>query len=424
MLLYILGFFILCVILFFMYIRLRYKFWVLQPVFHFYDLYYWFINVGIIRHELPTKNRYVNLKKIKVNQFENIDKLTKDQIIMLVQMNYFTDKENKENKYYPKAENILPYFVGHNIKTFWSYFLETELLIDNKTGKTIEENKIVGAMTSRPLHVKILKNCNNNNIEFDIYYVDYLCVNKNWRKKNIAPQLIQTHEYIQSHENKSISVSLFKREEELTGIIPLTLYKAYCFNMWKWTEPIQLDNRISVLTGDKQNMYYFYNFINSLKNKHKNKNSDKYNDNEYYRNKFDIIIYPEIRNIIELIVTNNIYIKMLVVDNDIEAIYIFRKTCTFIEKDKEILSCVASINGTNKVLSMDEFIHGFKVSLWSILKEHNNFKYLTIEDISDNKYIINNLCIKTHPIAISPMAYFFYNFAYNPFKSEKCLIIN
>lgn len=415
MLLYIIGFFILCIFGFFIYIRLKYKFWALQPVFHFYDVYYWLINVGVIRHELPDKNRYVNLKNIKVKQFEQVDELTKKQIVTLVQLNYFINKDKKDNKYYPKTENILPYFVGHNTKSFWSYFMEPELLIDNKTGKTIEENKIIGAMTSRPLHVTI-NNVYNNNSEFDIYYVDYLCVDKSWRKKNIAPQLIQTHEYIQSNDNRNICVSLFKREEELTGIIPLTLYKAYCFPLKnnELLNPIPLRPGITVLTGDKQNMYYLYNFINSLKNRNQNQN-------QIYK-KFDIIIVPEISNIIELVATNNLFIKMLVIDGDIKAIYIFRKTCTFIEKDKEIISCLASINGTE--LTRDEFIDGFKVSLWTIIKDHNNFKYLTMEDVSDNKCIINNLCIKTHPIAVSPMAYFFYNFAYSPFKSERCVIIN
>jgi hypothetical protein len=113
---------------------------------------------------------------------------------------------------------------------------------------------------------------------------------------------------------------------------------------------------------------------------------------------------------------------MLVINGNIVAVYIFRKTCTFIEKEKEIISCIAAING--EVLTRDDFVKGFNVSLWSIIKEHKNFNYVTIEDISDNECIINNICIKTHPIAISPMAYFFYNFAYNSFKSGKCLIIN
>ncbi len=399
MILYIIGGIILCIILFFIFVRLKYKFWALQPVFHFYDVYYWFINVGVIRKELPEKNKYVSLKKIKTLDYEKIDELTKTQILILIRLNYF---RNNENKYDPKKENICPYFFGHNSRTFWSYFVEPELLIDNKTGRTIEENKIIGVITSRPLHVKI--NCIRKDSDFDVYYVDYLCVNKNWRKKNIAQQLIQTHEYNQSHNNKKISVSLFKREEELTGIIPLTFYKTYCFDMKKWVSPGELNSKIKLLTGDKQNMYYLYNFINEEKNK------------------WDIIIYPELSNIIELVSSNNLFIKMLVIDVNIEAIYIFRKTCTYIEKNKEILSCIASIYN-KKLLTIDEFIKGFKVSLWSIIK-NNDFKYLTIEDISDNKYIINNICVKTHPMLISPMAYFFYNFAYSSFKSEKCLIIN
>jgi hypothetical protein len=399
MILYILGFFILCIILFFSYVRLKYKFWAIQPVFHFYDVYYWFINVGIIRHELPEKNRYVNLKQITTKLFENLDELTIKQLVILIRLNYL---RNNENTFSPKKENIVPYFIGHNTKTFWSYYLEPELLIDNKTGKTIEEKKLIGVITSRPLHVRI--NGYRKDSVFDVYYVDYLCVHKGYRKKNIAPQMIQTHEYNQSLQNRKISVSLFKREEELTGIIPLTVYKTYCFNMVNWKQPQHLDARITVLTGDKQNMYYLYNFINEM------------------TIKWDITIYPEISNIMELVTTKNLYVKMLVVNGNIEASYIFRKTCTFIEKEKEIISCIASIKGTT--LSESEFIQGFKVALWSIIKEHQNFKYLTVEDISDNTVIINNISIRTHPMVVSPSAYFFYNFAYSPFKPEKCLIIN
>ena len=94
MILYILLFMILCIILFFMYIRLKYKFWALQPVFHFYDLHYWFVNKGIISKELPEKNMYVNLKKIKTKEFEYIDELTKKQLITLIRLNYFTQNEN------------------------------------------------------------------------------------------------------------------------------------------------------------------------------------------------------------------------------------------------------------------------------------------------------------------------------------------
>jgi len=199
----------------------------MQPVFHFYDIYYWFINVGIIRHELPEKNRYVNFTNIKTHEYDKVAENIFKQLVILIQLNYL---QNKENTFSPTKDNIIPYFIGHNNSTFWSYYLEPEVIIDSKTNKTFNENKLIGVITSRPLHVNIKK------ATFDVYYVDYLCVHKSFRKRNIAPQLIQTHEYTQSHNNKKIVVSLFKREEELTGIIPLTVYQTYCFNMRNWNQ--------------------------------------------------------------------------------------------------------------------------------------------------------------------------------------------
>jgi hypothetical protein len=406
------GFIILFIILFFVYIRIKFKFWALQPVFHFYDLYYWVVNVGIICKDLPSKNRYTNFKNIKTISYDILTEQNIKEVTLLVQLNYL---RNNDNTFTPQSVNIVPYFKGHNHKSFWSFYWEPEILLDTKTSTTINNDKLIAVISGRPLHVTFYNNSYNNSGikkgELDVYYIDYLCVDKLHRKKNIAPQLIQTHEYNQSHLNRKISVSLFKREEELTGIIPLTIYKTYCFNMKNWTRPIDLVANIKVLHGDKQNIYYLYNFINEL-TKH--------------QGKWDLTIFPEMSNLIELVTSQNLFIIMLLIGGEIVAAYIFKKTCTFIEKDKEIISCIASFFKTNE-LSKNEFIQGFKVALWSVLqkiKNNNKFHYLIVEDISDNNHIINNLCLKTHPLAVSPTAYFFYNFAYNTFKSNQILIIN
>jgi len=406
-LLYIFGGFILFLIIFFLYIRLKFRFWALQPVFHFYDVYYWFFNVGIIREELPAKNRYTNFKNIKTCRFEELNKGDLTRAILLIQQHYL---QNKENTYSPKQENVLPYFLGHNHPTFWSIYYQPEVLIDQKTQTTIDSQKMVGVMTSRPLTVSIY--INQTIKTMDVYYVDYLCVHKHWRKKQIAPQIIQTHEYVQSHQNRKISVSLFKREEELTGIIPLTIYTTYCFSMRSWNMPNMLNNQYSLLTGDKQNMYYLYNFIKE----------------ESTNNKWGITIMPAISNLIELVNTKNVFIKMIILDGNIVSAYIFKKTCTYIEAGKEILACIAAVNGS--VLTNTDFIDGFKMSVWSLITDQNqkqnqnHFQYLIVEDISDNRCIIDNLMKKTFPLVSSPTAYFFYNFAYSTFPSNKCLIIN
>lgn len=389
---YIFYFFIILIIFFFIYIRLKYRFWAIQPVFHFYDFHYWIKNVGIISKELPEKNKFTNFHNIKTysslteNQWKNIT--------AFIQLNYL---RNKNNIFYPRLENIKNYFIGHNHKCFWSIYQIDEMIQDGKRNNIIKNNKIIGIISSRPLK------CVIKNINFDLYYVDYLCVDKYHRNRNIAPQIIQTHEYNQSHSNKKISVSLFKREEELTGIIPLTCYDTYCYNIADFiNDDIMLNIKIKMLTCDKQNIYYFYHFIKE------------------HSHKWDIYIFPTISNLYNLIESKNIFIRMMIVDGEIIAAYIFRKTCTYLDKNKEVLSCVGSING--EYLDNDEFINGFNLSVFSILNENKDMYFISIENISDNQ-TINNYNNKNYSLK-SPTAYFFYNFAHSPFKANKCLIIN
>ena len=269
-------------------------------------------------------------------------------------------------------------------------------------------------MTTRPLHVQI--NNGNNDAKFDVYYVDYLCVDKNYRKKGIAPQVIQTHEYNQRHLNEKIQISLFKREDKLTGIVPLTVYSTFGFSMKNWNMLTDLPPSIVMLECNPQNLYYLNDFIRKQ------------------QSVFYICIMPEFSNILELIKTQNIYIYMILVDNEVMAAYFFRKTCTFIRKDQQALTCFASINGG---LKSSVFVHGYKIALWKIRykkeivkkgKKHvtfeTNFGYAVVEDISHNDIIIKNLLKKTHPEIISPTGYFFYNFAYSTFKPKKVFILN
>lgn len=398
MVLYIFSCILLILFIFYLYIRLKYKFWAIQPVFHFYDFHYWFRNVGIINTELPKKNKYTNFKNIETVEVEKLSNKQLKQFLFIIQHYYL---KNGENIYNPQKENVIPYFTQHSHKSFFTFYYEDNLLEDLSTKTIIPDKKLIAVINSRPLHVSIHK---NNKIQFDLYYVDFLCVDKMHRRKNIAPQIIQTHEYNQAHRNKNISVSLFKREGELTGIVPLCLYKTYGFDMKKWSAPSSFSSssNISILSGDQQNLYYINEFI---------KETNK---------KWDILIMPSVANLIELTKTKNIFIKCIMMDGEIQSVYFFRDTCTYVKQQEKITCCFASIQGD---ISNELFIHGFKLSLASILKD-NIFHFLSIEDISDNNSIIQNLLIKSHPIIVSPTAYFFYNFAYETFHSNKTLILN
>ena len=403
--LYIFIVFLLIILISYAYIRIKYGFWVVQPVFHVYDLWYMIAPLGIIQHELPRENKYTNFKNIETIIYKELTDIKLQRFVHFINANYL---QNKDNVFIPKPENIIPYFNGHNDKSFVSFYTEKELVTDLKKGIILDDRRIIGSMTSRPIHIFINKG--EKDSYFDAYYVDYLCVDKNYRKKGVAPQIIQTHNYNQRHLNKNIAVCLFKREEELTGIVPLCVYSTYGFSMRKWHKPYELHAMYKLLEINEQNFHFLLDFIKS--NTHQ----------------FDILINTEHSNIIELIKTKNIFIYVLLEGdtNSIKCAYFYRKTCVFYEKGLEILSCFASINGFDKSElkeGFDLFIQGFKISFWKTA-EKNYFGFAVIENISHNYIIIENLSMKTKPILVSPTAYFFYNFAYHSFKPNKVFILN
>lgn len=405
-------FFILICIIFFvflsfcLYIRFKFGFWRVQPVFHIYDLHYYLFPPGIIQYGVPERNKYCNFKDVETLKFDAIDNYKMSKFVGFVQSHYL---RKKENVFLPEKDNIIPYFTGHNHPCFFSFYNTSEVLLDCKTNTSIENIRIIGVITSRPLRIYI----NNGNKEsfFDAYYVDYLCVDKSYRKTGIAPQIIQTQEYNQRALNNKIVVSLFKREGELTGIVPLCVYSTYGFEMRTWKKPPRLPPYLGVIEIGPKNAHHLIDFI------------------KYQNPKFDIVVMPEISNLLELIKTDNIYCYIIVHELEVLCAYFFRKSCAYVRKNVEILSCFASINAINnknnrRNKNPDIFAEGYKAALWKIYKKHPGFQYSVIEDISDNNAIIKNIMLRTKPTLVSPTAYFFYNFAYPTFKPAKCLIIN
>jgi len=381
-----------------MYIKVKFGFWADQPVFHVYNFTYMLWPPGIINPDLPSPNKYTNFKDITTVTHDKLTSIQQTQMIHFIQTHYL---RNSDNIYLPKRENVIPYFECHNAPTFFTLYRQNLLLHDTKTDKLVSHDELQGVITSRPLYVEI--NNGYKDAKFMAYYVDYLCVSKYQRKKGMAAQLIQTHEYNQRHlNNKDIVVSLFKREEDLTGIVPLCVYPTYGFKVTTWTKPFSLDAKYTNLEINPQNFNILLDFI-------KLRGSD-----------FDITVYVEASNLIELVKTNNVYVRVILLDHKVVSAYFFRKSCTFVEKNMEVLSCFASINGLAN--SEEVFVQGFKINFWAIAEKHY-FGFSAVENISHNHIIINNLTKKTHPLIKSPTAYFFYNFAYHTFKPEKCLIL-
>ena len=96
--------------------------------------------------------------------------------------------------------------------------------------------------------------------KFKCYYVDYLCVHKDYRKQGYAEKMIQTHAYYQE-KHGNLNISLFKKENNLHLIVPLIVYKTYKFNMETWENTIVLPTHMTVIPVDKSNIYTYWQYI-------------------------------------------------------------------------------------------------------------------------------------------------------------------
>jgi len=406
-LLYILFFIISVILIIYIYIKLKYGFWNYLPVFHTYNIKYKIWPIGIIEHNLPNENKYTNFKNIETITYSEISDFKKN-----IFLNFIKDKcfKTANYQYLPSISNIIPYFKSHNKKSFFSFYNEDILLADIKQGKSIIDSYVIGVISSRPIRIMLNKDTDSS---FEAYYIDYYCneKTKNASKKmsknenELFPQLIQTHYYNQCHVNKKVDPCIFKLADNDFGvrntISPLCKYLVYEFSVNKWIKPFEL-SMYKLVEINIQNLHLLLDFI-------------KINSN-----KFDILIYTEPTNIMELIKTKQIFIYTIVLNQQIISAYFFRKTCIFVEKNMEILSCFASIYSNEYERNI--FIQGFKISFWKVAAE-NYFGHAIVENISDNNIIIDNLCLKTKPLSIRMMSYYFYNFAYNTFTPKKSFFL-
>jgi hypothetical protein len=217
--------------------------------------------------------------------------------------------------------------------------------------------------------------------------------------------MIQTHHYNQSHLNKNIAVSIFKREGDLTGIIPLCIFSTYGFSMKHWNRPDSLDPEYAILECTNKTFHFLVDFLRERERERA----------------FDVVIKCDYANTLDLMKSGNIFIYFVLRGGAISSVYFFRKTCIYIEKNQEVLSCFASINGPDT--DVDIFVQGYKNAVYKIRENHKTFQWSAIENISHNDVILQNILLKTRPFIISPTAYFFYNFAYPTFKANRTLIL-
>lgn len=362
----------------FSYIKIKYRFWSTQPVFHIYNIWYLLFPPGIIQHSIPPPTKFYD-HSVHTTKFESLSTKKKALMCNLIQAHYLYDTKAK---YTPKHRHILEYFTYNKPSAIISLYTDP---ICKDTVACITGRDLYGQVHGNPITV---------------HYVDFLCVKKKHRKKGIAPKLIYSH-YLNSRRLNSSAICMFKREGNVNLIVPITIYKTYAISDKKWLYPnMDLPNNISCHIVGTQNYQLLIDFIGEI------------------NTMFKCFIIPK-REVWANLIENSLIIPCLICDNSLPiGVIFYRYPHTSYNKEKSI-ECIASYckKGYEEI---------FKESFTNtivLLKKRYTFSIILIENISHNYLLIEKAFSRSTPKWVCTMAFYFYNFAYRPFLSSNVFII-
>jgi hypothetical protein len=383
------------------YIKIKLRFWKTQPVFHIYNLLYWLSPPGIINPQIPEteNNNYMNHLAIKTYAIDDLADITLDQFCNFVK-NYYafhsfaqssnsvhsfvqssnsvhSFAQNYKSEYRPKKTDIIGYLKGTNHPSYISLYEEPHMLFQK--GQVISSiNTIKGVISARAINICI----KGRGPSFPSYYVDNLCVLPEARKTGIAPELIQTHYYNLRKNNSRIKTCLFKREGDLTAIVPLTTFETYCYDLGN-TKSVSVT--VGVVEIGLPQLALLVDFIKSQ------------------QHKFDCVILPDLTNLVNMLKTGNISIYGRINSGVVSSIYVFR-TIQLYYNGRRATECTLALYSNNKEL----FINGFTIALQKV-KDKYKVDILLMEDTAQANCLIAHLGL---PLLFkSPTAFFLYNYA-------------
>lgn len=360
-------------------------FWSKQPVIHLHNLLYKYNTPNTIWDDFYIA-KYVNHKNISTYSWKDLK--YKSDIQKLISNHFY--KENSGHYDPSLNKHIAPYYDNDRNAYTSLYFLE---------------NILVGSILNRTLRIHI------NKSTFNISYIDYLCVHKGYRKKSVAPELIQTHEYFQrTKSNKKCKVSMFKKEGVLHNFTPLTQYNTSTYNISSMRNVCNQHN-----LSNLPNNYECVTFSLSIKNL-------LLAYLEKMRMTYSCFVIPPFETLIEIIERKSIHIYAIIdhKPNEIIALYFFRNSGLYAtcNSTRETTECFATMYDT---MHSDIFCNGFFHIVNKYLSEYT---LLHLEEIGSSIDIAN--AIKQFNIAPKynvPCAYYLYNYSNNSINNSDCAFI-
>ena len=359
-----------------MYVRLRYPFWCVQPVYHAYS-WRWVWTPHVIEPEWKPRSKFLTL------HHRIVTRIPTSQDIQYLRS--FLTLYYAPDSYAPTEEHCTTTFQHHSEPCWISWIYNNSFF---SGGSRFSE--LQGVLTSRPL-------CCNESMW--VYYVDHLCVHPSARGKQLAAHLIQTHEARQRHHVPHMPVSLFKREHELlSSVVPLCQCTSALYSTRHWLPTTSLPDTIRWLSLTHEHMYELHTFVH------------------HRIPELQVRIVPHVQQWCLLAQQQQWRVFALLTEDALCAAYFFRVSGIRYKEENEVYTCVASVYDTT-CISVDVFLHGFLQSACSL---HTH--YVWIDGMAHNTEVLARLpTLVEHS---SNTAYYWYNYRQPTVRAAQALILS
>ncbi len=386
----------------FLYIKIKYPFWNIQPVYHTYDFWRKWSSLPFVIHKIPVKTRYTD-KSGAVDTFpwehHRFDRTHIQTALQLIR----SFRIPSERILFDLQENeFTAYFIGHNSMSYISFFNDTHQTLNSIADIAIKTKVPVGVCTSRPATLYI-----DVSPPIRLYMVDFLCSK---RDRPIRHNLFQTHEYNIRILNPEISVSILRQDNKLCdGVIPLVQFDTRTYPLQNQVlDP--LPSSFYIVEVFRENTDILHNIWNQI---------------DTMFDLFSVRLVTDLGSIFAQIKTRGLRVFALKQKNDICCVYFIRNSRLLFEENdgKNTLDCVASICNIN---DHDVFYKGFMYSLRDVLRNNgNDFGMLSIDLLGHNTILSTYIESNTKHIFQSIAGYYLYNMVFpkSPIPSNSFLAI-
>lgn len=349
----------------FIYIKLAFPFWNIQPVYHSYD--FWrclysrpFRIYGKFHPSVKTK--YCRPENVVIVPFSNATMEQKKAFVNMVQC-YFVKDEKTMCMFH--LENLESYFSGHVYGSYLSLY--TDVLYKSVKEEVIREEKPRGCISSRSGELVVRGHKEN------IYYIDFMTVMRGAEDKKIQREMFETHIYKTGLVEwkdlvvEPIRVWMFKHMGDLPGIVPMVRFMTSVYeipnNPGFFEMGAKYPEHVVLVEIDKGNIRKMTDGL------------------ELARSKFSFFGITDVANLVGLVKSGVMYVYILERMGEIVSMYFFRDTRLCLEDEGSILELVGSVVLQGSPLL---FRGGFLGSMGRIVKKNGIYKRLRVDNITDN----------------------------------------